>query len=51
MARIRKQPEPVVLDAEAWDAPFHLSDDDLYLQAGADRRPGGSPFDDREDDR
>nr|MBB5292465.1 hypothetical protein [Brevundimonas basaltis] len=51
MIRTRKPPEPTVLDTEAWDAPFQLSVDDLYRQAGADRRAALHGADDREDDR
>lgn len=51
MSPLRNKGAPALLDAEAWEAPFQLSDDDLYLQVGADRRAGGPPADDREDDR
>ncbi|MBX9460306.1 MAG: hypothetical protein KL785_03570 [Brevundimonas sp.] len=51
MSRSRTEPTPVLLDAETWEVPFRLSVDDLYLQAGADRRAGPPPADDREDDR
>jgi hypothetical protein len=32
---------PALLDEEAWDAPDHLTDDDLHAAAGPDwrRRP------------
>lgn len=51
MSPQRNEPSPALLDMEVWEAPFQLSDDDLYLQIGADRRDGGRPVDDREDDR
>lgn len=51
MSRYRNEPAPILLDPDTWDAPFRLSADDLYLQAGADRREGRLPVEDREDDR
>jgi hypothetical protein len=51
MSRFRTEPTPVLLDVEAWDVPARLSVDDLYLQAGADRRAGPPAVEDREDDR
>lgn len=51
MSPHRKEPSPALLDIEVWEAPYQLSNDDLYLQIGADRRDGGRPADDREDDR
>lgn len=51
MSRFRTEPAPVLLDPDAWEAPFRLSADDLYLQAGTDRREGRLPLEDREGDR
>ena len=42
---------PAPLDLDVWEVPFRLTDDDLYLETGADRRAGRHPVDDREDDR
>ncbi|MFN3932899.1 MAG: hypothetical protein ACK4JY_14270 [Brevundimonas sp.] len=51
MSRYRNDPELALLDLEAWDSPWRLSEDDLHAQAGADRPHGGRPVDEREDDR
>ena len=51
MSRFHTEPTPVLLDPDTWEIPFRLSVDDLYLHAGADRRDGRHPFEDREDDR
>lgn len=51
MSRFCAEPTPVLLDPDTWEVPFRLSVDDLYLQAGADRRAGSLPADEREDDR
>lgn len=51
MTRLRDETATMLPDLETWDVPFRLSDEDLYLQAGADRRTGGHPADDPEDDR
>lgn len=51
MFRYNAEPTPVLLDPETWEVPFRLTVDDLYLQAGADRRAIPLPVDDREDDR
>ncbi|WP_332653280.1 hypothetical protein [Brevundimonas sp.] len=51
MTRLRDEAAPALLELETWDVPFRLSADDLYLEAGADRRAGGRPPDDQEDDR
>ena len=42
---------PALLDQEAWEVPFRLSEDGLYAEAGADRRMGGHPTEDRDDER
>lgn len=51
MSRPYDDPDDAVLEREAWEAPFRMSADDLYLEAGADRRGGRGPFDGPEDDR
>lgn len=51
MSRFHPDPSPVLLDPDLWEVPFRLTADDLYLQAGADRRARSRPADDREDDR
>lgn len=51
MPRFRAEPRPVLLDADTWEVPSRLTAEDLYLQAGTDRRTGGRPVDDREDER
>jgi len=51
MSRYRSEPAPVLPDPDTWEVPFRLTVDDLYLQAGADRREGRHPLEDREDDR
>lgn len=51
MARPRTDPDLALLDPEAWEAPFSLSDEDLYAHSGADRRSDGRALDDLEDDR
>ncbi|MDY6924340.1 MAG: hypothetical protein SWI22_10330 [Pseudomonadota bacterium] len=51
MARPHKNPEWLLLDLDVWEAPFSLTDDDLYAQAGADRRGGVRPDEQREDDQ
>jgi hypothetical protein len=51
MSRYRNDPEPVLLDLDAWDSPAQLSEEDLYLQAGADHRSGGRLADEPEDER
>lgn len=47
---IRNHDLPALLDKEAWEVPFRLSEDGLYAEAGADRRMGGHPAD-RDDER
>lgn len=42
---------PLLLEPDAWEAPVHLSDDDLQAEIGADRRARGPVFEDREEDR
>lgn len=51
MIRHRTPTDPLLLDIEAWEAPFRLSDEDLYAEAGADLRFLGHAVDEREDDR
>lgn len=51
MSRYRNDPELTLLDLDAWDSPSRLSEEDLYVQAGADRRADGRPVDEREDER
>jgi len=51
MTRLSNQASLALLDAEAWEVPRWLSDEELYAEAGADRRAGSHPLDDREDDR
>lgn len=51
MFRIHMDPELDLLDPDAWDSPVRLSEEDLYAQAGADRRSSGRPVDDREDEQ
>ena len=51
MSRYRNDPDLVLLDLDVWDAPWRLSEDDLYAQAGADRLRSGRPVDEREDER
>lgn len=51
MSRFHAEPTPVLMDADTWEVPFRLSAEDLYLEAGADRREGRHPLEDREDDR
>jgi hypothetical protein len=51
MSRPYDDPDDALLEREAWEAPFPMSTDDLYLEAGADRRGRGWTFDDPEDDR
>lgn len=51
MVRFRAEPTPVLLDSETLEVPFRLTVDDLYLQAGADRRASSRPVDDGEEDR
>ncbi|HYD28258.1 hypothetical protein [Brevundimonas sp.] len=51
MSRPYDDPDDTLLEREAWEAPWHMSADDLYLEAGADRRGGRGPIADREDDR
>lgn len=42
---------PALLDQEAWEVPFRLSEDGLYAEAGADRRMGGHLTEGRDDER
>ena len=42
---------PALLDQEAWEVPFRLSEEGLYAEAGADFRFHGHAVDEREDDR
>ncbi|MBW8303556.1 MAG: hypothetical protein K0M78_06375 [Brevundimonas sp.] len=51
MFRHRADPASDLLDSEAWEAPFQLSDDDLCFEIGADRRAIGHAAQDREDER
>ncbi|HYC96651.1 hypothetical protein [Brevundimonas sp.] len=51
MSRFYDDPDGALLEREAWEAPFRMSADDLYLEAGTDRRPGAGPLDDPEDGR
>ena len=51
MSRPRPDPELALLDLEAWDAPYRLSEEDLHAQAGADRPRCRCCPDEREDDR
>ncbi|NJC39985.1 hypothetical protein GGQ87_000243 [Brevundimonas alba] len=51
MSRSRTNPEDLLLDLDAWEAPLRLSAEDLYAHAGADRRDGAHPVDDPEDER
>ena len=51
MSRAYDDPDDVLLEREAWEAPSPMSADDLYLEAGADRRRGHALLDEREDDR
>lgn len=51
MSRFRTEPTPVLMDSDAWEVPFRLSAEDLYLEAGSDRREGRHLLEDREDDR
>ena len=51
MHRHHNRAEPALLDLDAFDAPFRLSDEDLYAEAGDSRRVGGNPFDEQEEDR
>lgn len=51
MSRFDPDPTPVLLDPDTWEVPFRLTTDDLYLQAGADRRLRSHPADDPEDER
>jgi len=48
---IRNHDRPALLDREAWEVPFRLSEDGLYAEAGADRRMGGHRAEDRDDER
>ena len=51
MSRLRNDPPPAVLDIETWEVPFQLSEDDVFLQVGADRRADCRPAEEREDGR
>lgn len=51
MSRPYDDPDDALLELEAWEAPSPMSADDLYLEAGADRRGWPGPFDNPEDDR
>ena len=51
MSRAHDDFDDALLEREAWEAPFRMSADDLYLEAGADRRGGRASFDEPEDDR
>ena len=42
---------PTLLDADAWDVPDHLTDDDVHAEAGPDWRRSPSVRDDLEDER
>ena len=48
---IRNHDLPALLDHEAWEVPFRLSEDGLYAEAGAHRRMGGHPAEGRDDER
>lgn len=43
--------ETAILDLEAWEAPDHLTSDELYLEAGGDHRFGDVLPGEREDER
>lgn len=47
----RKPTELALLELDAIECPYRLSDEDFYAEAGGSRRVGGFPFDDREDER
>ena len=51
MHQLRTPTDPLLLDIDALEAPFRLSDEDLYVEAGADFRFHGHAVDEREDDR
>lgn len=51
MTRTRRFPAPRLLDREVWEAPFRLSDEELYAHAGPDFRASPRPVDELEDDR
>ncbi|MBU1386020.1 MAG: hypothetical protein KKG14_01140 [Alphaproteobacteria bacterium] len=51
MSGYRNDPELALLDLEAWDSPWRLSEDELYVQAGADHVRNARAVDEREDDR
>jgi hypothetical protein len=44
-------PETGLLDLDAWEAPFRLSEEDVYHELGADQRHLGQAVEDREDGR
>lgn len=48
---MREHGLPALLDLEVWEVPSRLSEDGLYAEAGADRRTGGHPVQDRDDER
>ena len=48
---MREHGLPALLDLEVWEVPSWLSEDGLYAEAGADRRTGGHPAQDRDDER
>jgi hypothetical protein len=51
MSRRHGDPDNALLEQEVWEAPSPMTADDLYLEAGADRRGWPGPFDNPEDDR